>query len=92
VAGVPDSFIADLFESFAWTQSFFASGLMLPALFSSGSLVVVVVSVFPLSYPYSAVMPNVCAILWNSLSHISKSSKLPFTVMILLGPDILSTR
>jgi hypothetical protein len=49
-------------------------------------------SVLLLSCPYSAVMPNVYAILWNSLSYILESSKLPFTVIIQLGPDILSTR
>jgi hypothetical protein len=30
--------------------------------------------------------------LWNSLSHRSDSSKLPFIVIIPLGPGILSTR
>jgi hypothetical protein len=55
-------------------------------------MVVVVLPVLPLSFPYSIVMPKVCAILWNSLSHISESLKLPFTVIIPLGPGILSTR
>jgi hypothetical protein len=30
-------------------------------------------------------MPKFCAILWNSLSHRSESSKFPFTLMIPLG-------
>jgi hypothetical protein len=42
--------------------------------------------------PYLAIVPNVCATLCYSLSHILESSKLPLTVMISLGLDILSTR
>jgi hypothetical protein len=58
-----------------------------------GCFVVLVVAlpVLPLSCPYSAVKPKVCAILWNSLSNRSESSKLHFTVIIPLGPGILST-
>jgi hypothetical protein len=55
-------------------------------------VVVFVFPVLPLSCPYSAVMLKVCAILWNSLLHRSESLKLPFTVIIPLGPGILSTR
>jgi hypothetical protein len=66
----------------------------MPPLFPSGCFVATAVSlsVFPLSCPYSAIIPNVYAILWNSLSHRSESSKLHFTIIIPLGPSILSTR
>jgi hypothetical protein len=64
------------------------------ALSNEGRLVVddVLHSVPSFGPPYLAIVPNVCAILWNSLLHISESSKLPLTVMILLGPGILSTK
>jgi hypothetical protein len=45
-----------------------------------------------LSLAYSAIMPKVYTILLTSLSQVSDTSKLPFTVMIPLGPGILSTR
>jgi hypothetical protein len=70
------------------------SGVLLVALFDEGRLVVydVLRSVPSFGPPYLAIVPNVCAILLNSLSHISESSKLPLIVMIPLGPDISSTR
>jgi hypothetical protein len=49
-------------------------------------------SVSPFSLAYSAVMPKFCANLLNSLSQVLDNSKLPCTVIVPLGPRILSVR
>jgi hypothetical protein len=49
-------------------------------------------SVLLFSLAYSAVMPKVCASLLNSLSQVLDTSKLPYTVIVPLGPGILSMR
>jgi hypothetical protein len=38
------------------------------------------------------VIPKVCAILLNSLSQVLDTSKLPCTMIVPLGPGILSVR
>jgi hypothetical protein len=49
-------------------------------------------SVSPFNLAYSAVMPKVCANLLNSFSQVLDTSKLPCTVIVPLGPGILSVR
>jgi hypothetical protein len=87
-------FGVELFGSSVWTQSFFASAVLLLAFSVEGRLVMddVLHSVPSFGPPYLVIVPNVCAILWNSLSHMLESSKLPFIVMIPLGPSIFSMR
>jgi hypothetical protein len=49
-------------------------------------------SVSPFSLAYSAVMSKVCANLLNSLSQVLDTSKLPYILIVPLGPGILSVR
>jgi hypothetical protein len=83
VGEVPGSFVVAYFGSGDCTRSFFASG---SAESSSGCLVVAMVAlpVLSLCCLYVAIILKFCDILWNSLSHRSESSKLPFTMMIRL--------
>jgi hypothetical protein len=48
--------------------------------------------IFTPEFSYLAVMPKVCAILMNYLSQVLDTSKLPCTVMVPLGPGILSVK
>jgi hypothetical protein len=80
--------------SVGWTQTFFESRVVSKAWSGrdqpmSGNTLG---SVSPLSLAYSTVMQKVCAIWWNSLSHMSETSKFHLTVMTLFCPGIFSTR
>jgi hypothetical protein len=88
------AFLCGIAGSMGWTRTFLESwvesktwsGRDRP---TSGSTLW---SVSPLSRAYSTIMPNICAILLNSLSQVSDTSKLPLTMMTPFGPGIFSAR